>query len=415
MANLGQTRTTSFLLWIAGIVGAVLVVFAIRSLLHEKVMVRTTSVTYQSLISTVPTTGKVEPVSEYQAHAPGPGVIQKIYVEVGQHVTPGTLLLRLTDADAHARVASAENQLAGAELNSKIIGAGGSIEERQHFQQDLVNAQIEQRSAQTNLDTLKKLQQEGAASAAEILNAEQRLQNANISVQNAESRRTSRYDESDLSAAKARLTEAQANLAAAHGAVNAVDIRSPLAGTVYSIPFSTYDFVPSGGEDLLDIADLTKLQIHAYFDEPEIGKLAKGQAVKIEWAAKPNKFWHGRISQPPSTVSAYGARSVGEAIITVDDATGDLLPNVNVTVTVTNSELLNVLTIPREALHTEGANNYVYRIIDGHLAQTPIRIGATNLTRVQILSGLAKDEVVVLGPASSSQELSNGLQVTRVP
>ena len=36
-------------------------------------------------------------------------------------------------------------------------------------------------------------------------------------------------------------------------------IRSPIAGTVYAIPVSEYDFVPAG-EDLLDVADLDRIQ-----------------------------------------------------------------------------------------------------------------------------------------------------------
>src|SRR6185312_4108062 len=134
----------------------------------------------------------------------------------------------------------------------------------------------------------------------------------------------------------------------------------------YSVPVSAYDFVPAG-EDLLDLADLNKIQVRAYFDEPEIGKLAVGQAVKIEWAAKPLQVWHGHISIAPTTVITYGTRNVGECLITVDDARGDLLPNTNVTVTVTTSQRFNVLSVPREALHTEGVSDFVYRVVDGKL------------------------------------------------
>src|SRR6202012_5159576 len=98
-----------------------------------------------------------------------------------------------------------------------------------------------------------------------------------------------------------------------------VDMRAPFSGTVYSVPVADYDFV-QGGEALMNMADLNRIQVRAYFDEPEIGKLSTGQQVKIVWEAKPGMVWHGHIARAPSTIIAYGTRNVGECIITVDDA-----------------------------------------------------------------------------------------------
>ena len=128
----------------------------------------------------------------------------------------------------------------------------------------------------------------------------------------------------------------------------------------------------------IDVADLNKIQVHAYFDEPEIGKLAVGQAVKIAWDAKPTQIWHGHISLAPTTVITYGTRNVGECIITVDDARGDLLPNTNVVVTVTTSQRFNALSIPREALHTDGGD-FVYRVVNGKLVRTPVQVGRCSI------------------------------------
>ena len=71
-----------------------------------------------------------------------------------------------------------------------------------------------------------------------------------------------------------------------------VDIHAPFAGTVYAVPVAEYDFVKDG-DDLVDVADLTQLQVHAYFDEPEVGKLAVGQPVKIVVGgqAEPGVAW----------------------------------------------------------------------------------------------------------------------------
>jgi HlyD family secretion protein len=167
------------------------------------------------------------------------------------------------------------------------------------------------------------------------------------------------------------------------------------------------------GQALINVADLTKLQIRAYFDEPEIGKLADGQPVTITWEAKPNRVWHGHVEQAPTTVITYGTRNVGECLITVDDARGDLLPNTNVTVRVTTARHDNVLSVPREALHTEGSVNFVYKIVNNKLVRTPVEIAPSavvNLTRAEITSGLNEGDLIALG-ATSEVDLSNGMAV----
>ena len=197
-------------------------------------------------------------------------------------------------------------------------------------------------------------------------------------------------------------------LAAAQSSYDSFNIRTPKAGTVYSIPVSTYDFVPAG-ENLVDVADLNKIQIHAYFDEPEIGKLAVGQAVKITWDAKPNQTWHGHISIAPTTVITYGTRNVGECIITVDDARGDLLPNTNVVVTVTTAQRFNALSIPaRRSTPKEATSSTASSTTNS--SAPPFRSACVNLIRAEITSGLTEKDTVVLS-AVNNRELSNGLPV----
>jgi HlyD family secretion protein len=397
------------MLW--GLILAVVVVtiIGVRSFTREKVEIRVAAVNHQNLLSTVSTNGRVEPVEYFQAHAPAPGVVAKLYVEVGQKVKAGDLLVRMEDADAAARLATAKSTLESAKLNLQNLQQGGTQEERLAWQADLSRAEAHKKQTESDLATLRQLQQKGAASAAEVASAEQRLREATSVLETTQQRGTQRYSPGDHSRAQAQISDAQASVAAAQSSYAAVNIRSPLSGTVYSIPVSTYDFVPAG-EDLLDVADLNRIQVRAYFDEPEIGKLAVGQAVKIVWDAKPNQTWHGHISRAPSTVITYGTRNVGEAIITVDDARGDLLPNTNVTVTVTTSQRFNVLSVPREALRTEGSSDYVFRVIAGKLVRTPVQVGVVNLTRVEITGGLTEKDTVALS-ATSNRDLSHGLAV----
>ena len=412
MTTTTEKRFNPAVIWGSLLVVGILVVFFIRSLTREIVTVRVAPVTHQNLLSTVSTNGKVEPIQEYQAHAPSAGIVQKIYVEVGQKVKSGDLLVKMDDSEALSRMAAANSSLAAAQAMNADLQHGGTQDERLTMAADLNRAQLQQQQAAKDLAALQALQQKGAASAGEVQSATDRLASAAATLQGIQQRSTQRYSATDRSRVQAQLSDSKAALASARSSFASVNQRSPIAGTVYSIPVNQYDFVPAG-EDLLDIADLNRVQIMAYFDEPEIGKLAQGQAVKIVWDAKPLQVWHGHVSRAPTTVITYNTRNVGECIITVDDAKGDLLPNTNVTVTVTYSQRFNVLSIPREGLHTEGASNYVFRVINHKLVWTPVQVGALNLNRVEIMSGLAEKDTVALN-ATSNRDLSNGLQVKSV-
>src|ERR1700677_3854668 len=401
-------RLNPVLLWVIFLAVIVLAVIAARFFSHDLVEVKVAPVTYENLLTTVPANGKVEPIEEFPATALAPGVVAKIYVEVGQKVKAGDLLIKMADSDAVARLATAKSTLQNAESGQQDVNQGGTQDERIGLSGDLARAQLQQQEAASDLAALKQLQQKGAASPSEVAAAEQRLQTADNTVKGLQLRSTQRYSATDRSRSQAQVADAKAMVAAAENSYANDNIRSTLSGTVYSIPVSAYDFVPAG-ENLMDVADLNRIQIRAYFDEPTIGALAVGQAVKIVWDAKPDQVWHGHISRAPTTVITYGTRFVGECLITVDDAHGDLLPNTNVTVTVTTSQRFNVLSIPREALHTDGGY-YVYRVADGKLVRTPVQPGVVNLIRAEIVKGLTDKDTVALS-AISNRELTNGLAV----
>jgi len=373
MAHTEQKRSFLPALWLAGIAVAVVVVLSIRSLTHEVVAVKVAPVTYRMLSLKVSTNGKVEPEEPFQAHAPSAGVVEKIYVDEGQQVKAGQLLVRMDDADAQSRVASAKATLAQAELQLSDLDKGGSSDERSMFAANVNSARLEQQAAAENLKAVQALEAKGSASLSEVSAAQQRLRTAEVGLQNSSARLTNRYGAGDKASAEARVADARAALAAAEKGLDGADIRSPIAGSVYYIPVSEFDFVPAG-DDLVYVADLNRLLIRAYFDEPEIGKLADGQPVQIVWEAKPGHIWHGHILHIPNTIINYNTRNVGEAILSVDDAHGDLPPNSNVTVTVIEAEKPNVLSIPREALHTDGGRNFVYRIVGGKLVQTQVQL-----------------------------------------
>ena len=60
------------------------------------------------------------------------------------------------------------------------------------------------------------------------------------------------------------------------------------------------------GDLLLQEADLSRVLVRAFVDEPDIGRLQAGQIVEITWDAVPGRTWTGTVSTVPSTVSCVG-------------------------------------------------------------------------------------------------------------
>jgi HlyD family secretion protein len=116
---------------------------------------------------------------------------------------------------------------------------------------------------------------------------------------------------------------------------------------VYSLPVRQGAFVASG-DLLLQLADLKKVQVRAFVDEPDVGKLAPGNPIESTWDAVPGRIWQSTVTTVPSTVTLRGARNVGEIISIVDNKVLKLLPNINVGVTIVNAERDNVLVVPRK-------------------------------------------------------------------
>jgi HlyD family secretion protein len=409
MAQQVSEQSRRWVWWLVAWAAGIALVFYLRTQ-HTVVEVTAARVEPKTLTQRKSTNARVEPLQNFDAHAPVAGTVANVYVHLGQDVQSGQELVRMDDTDARKELATAEASLASSRLALQTAEHGGTAVERVGSTADINAAKTQVQQDTAALAALEKLQAQGAASANEVAQAQHQLAAAEARVSELQAQKGARYSAGDLQAQKALVAEAQAGVYAARSAYAGVDVRAPFTGTVYALPVTQYQFV-GAGEALVQVANLRKLQIRAYFDEPEIGQLKVGQPVSIVWAAKPNQMWHGHIVAVPTTIITYGGtRNVGECLISVDDADGVLLPNTNVTVTVTELEHRNVLSLPREALQTEGTNNYVYRIVGDRLVKTQIQVDLTNNERFEITGGLNEGDLVALG-ATSEVELTDGLRV----
>lgn len=394
---------------IVGLLLAVVILAAFVSFRRSQVSIRVGQVERATITASIATNGRIEGLDNFQAFAPMATTVNKIYVKQGEWVKPGQMLVRLDDSDARLQAAKAEAQLKGAQADLSAIQGGGTREEVLTTGNALVKAQMDRDTAERNLKAMQKLLQTGAASQAEVDAAESRLKVADSEVHLLQQKLKDRYSSQDVGHAEAREIEARASLQAAQDVLKNSNIAAPREGMVYSLPVRDGAFVNTG-DLLVQMADLHKVRVRAFVDEPEIGRLQPGQLVEVTWDALPGRVWKGRLETLPTTVVQHGTRMVGEVTCVVDNDDLKLLPNTNVSVAIVTARQENALTVPREAIHQDEKGQYVFQVVNGELKRRNVKTSVSNLTRVEVTSGLPDNAVLALG-ALNMQSLKGGMAV----
>ncbi|HUN89663.1 MAG TPA: efflux RND transporter periplasmic adaptor subunit [Terriglobales bacterium] len=380
------------------------------SLRTRAVGIRYATVTRGTITSTISTNGKIEPIQNFEAHAPASTTVSKVFVAQGDHVKPGQLLLELDDSGALSDTAKAQAEVAGAEAELNAIKNGGTHEEVLTTQADLARARTELAAAQSNLQTLQRLSQSGAASPAEVQNAENRVKTAQAQVDLQQQRSGNRFSPLEQEKAQANLAQAKAAYSATQAVLAKSVIHSPILGEVYSLPVKQGSFL-SAGDLLVQVADLSHVMLRAYVDQPDLGRLAKGQTVLVTWDALPGRTWQGVVTQVPTTVVMHGSRSVGEVTCDIDNSDRKLLPNIDVSVTIVTTKHDNVVMAPREAIHQSDGKRYVLEVQGDRLVRRDVETSISNLTDVEITSGVSPGAKLGLG-AYNNQALHEGMKVS---
>ena len=404
-----RNRILVFLL-AAGILAYVLVLLSGRQPVAK---LSDTYPTRENIVSSVSSNGKVEPISPYVMRAQLDTFVDHVYVLEGQQVKRGQLLLELNVKDAAASLAQARARLLKAQDDFRAANSGGRADEAARVTGDLAKAVAERDRLQRSHDALQRLLAQQAATKDELAANEVELAKAQAEV----TRLTAGKQEFDRSVhlnsgvSSLQVQQAQSEVAALEGKVRDGHITAPIDGTLYSSPARQGDFVKAG--DLLaEMADLHKVRVRAFVDEPEIGALEPNQPVRITWDALPNRSWQGQSEVVPRQVVPRGTRSVGELLCSVNNDKLELLPNVNVGVRINSKERNNVLVVPRGTVASENGRRYVFVVKNGVgkivLEKREIQIGISDANHYEVVGGLdAKDLIALPGDI----DLQDGMRV----
>ena len=349
----------------------------------------------ETLISTLPTNGKVEPIEWQTVRSESEGLVEKVPLQEGQFVAKGALLAQLSQSGLAADLSAAEARVAQVQADLATLDAGGKSAELVDIENSMAKARFDKEAAQRDYNALKRLADKQAATLNDVQQAQGRLREADLQIEGLNKRRAALVGKTDKSVATARLRDAEAAVALARSRIAQTEIHAPISGIVYGLKVRPGAFLHAGDE-ITNIGQLDRVRVRVYVDEPELGRVAVGQPVAITWTAQPGKQWKGTVEKGATGIIALGTRQVGEVLCTIDNPGKELVPGTNVDAEIRTSVVENALTIAREALRREAAGLGVYLLDGGVIHWRAVQTGVSSVTRVAITQGVKDGDAVAL-------------------
>jgi HlyD family secretion protein len=391
------------------VVLAVLVITALAT--RGKVpVVPVVEITREDLLVSITSNGKVEPIDPEIARAEFSTFVDKVMATEGQTVRRGETVLTLDSADIRSQLAKARADLLSAEHDFQNARAGGPPDEMAQLSGDLQAAQVEVANLESNEKALEDLVSKHAATEDELAQNRASLAKARAHLQALEARKKDLEERSSerVDAARLRVSQARELVDSLDEKVHSATVVATTQATLYSLPVRAGDYVKVG-DTLAEMADLSRVRVRAFVDEPDLGLLEPAQTVEVTWDAKPGKTWTGLTEQVPKQVVPRGPRSVGEVLCSIDNKQRELLPNTNVQVEIRVRQRLQALVVPRGAVRIRGKGQRFVWVFDGQrVHRRDISVGVSNASNYEVLSGLVANERVA---EPVDQKLKDGMEV----
>jgi len=336
--------------------------------------------------------GTLEPPPGGELRAPQPATVAAIFVKEGQRVTKGTPLLQLADP----------------ELTSKALEARGAVRrlvaERARAEAELANARREAEAKRGIFESDARLLKEKAIPRATFDADERALRDAEARVRSAEAQLRSLAGEGG-GASRVSLAETAARDLERRAA--ALAPAAPVDGVVFNLPRKVGEAV-AAGDVVANVADPARTRVRARVDQPDLPRIAAGQRMAVTFDGLPGRRWDGRVESVSPGVREVGGRQVGEVLGALSDPGGALPANASVNVEIVAGEKKNALVVPRGAVLHEGEKRYVFTLANGRAHRKDVSVGLIGTAEVEVTSGLADGETVLLPGA---QPLAEGERV----
>jgi HlyD family secretion protein len=363
----------------------------------------------ETLVSTLPTNGKVEPFQWQAVRAQSAGLVSRVDAVEGRPVAERAVLAVMTDPSLQAEIETAQAKVAEAEANVASLEAGMRPAEVTEIENAVAHASLELQQAEREQATLQRLADKQAATTTDVTAARDRVEQLKLQIAGLEKRRhTTATPKPDIAAAGARLQDARVALKLAQDQAAQSEVRAPMAGVVYGLAVRLGTYL-NPGDIVANIGLMDRLRVRVYIDEPELGRVALGQPVTITWQALPGKQWSGTVEKKPTAIEALGSRQVGQVICDIENPERLLIPGTNVDATIRTGMVDGALVIPKETLRHDATGDYVFLLKGDTVEQRLVKTGNSSVTRIQVTEGLAEGDAVAM---PSDATLKAGMKVT---
>lgn len=204
---------------------------------------------------------------------------------------------------------------------------------------------------------------------------------------------------------KNNLEVAQAALALAEAKLAQTELKAPFSGLIGLRVVSVGDYVKEGA-DLVNLEAIDPLKVDFRVPEIYLKQVRVGQPIEVALDALPGQNYTGKILALNPLLDAAGRSIVIRAQVSNQDTV--LRPGMFARVTLITREEKDALLLPEEALVPQGTEQYVFRVVDGKAVRVRVETGQRRDGKVEILKGVAKDDVVV---TAGQVRLRDGTQV----
>jgi HlyD family secretion protein len=396
-----QRKKKKWWLWsgvpAAVIVGLIVIVAVARGSGSKIEPGRLARATRGDIAKSVVATGKIQPITKVELKSKASGIVEKLFVDINQHVHKGQVLAQLDQQEILAQVAAQKAQLSAAQAN--VVTYKANIE------QDRVNA------AAPDLPMYKSTYDRNLAMQKDGIVSQQVLDDAQRNYVAAENKRDAAVaqisvDEAKLKQAEAQVKEAQASLDQLNEQLSYTTLVSPIDGVVLSRDVEIGDAVSSilvlgsTATLVMTLGDTTQVYVQGKVDEADIGSVYLGQPARIRVESFPNRTFNGKVTKIAPLGVEKDNVTTFEVRVSIDNPSGELKANMTANAEILITEHKNALTVPEQAIVYDNQKNAFAFVPDPKQKdgqrKVPVKVGISNGSKTEILNGLKEGDTVVL-------------------
>jgi len=342
-------------------------------------------------------TGKIQPITKVEVKSKASGIVEKLFVDINNHVHKGQQLAQLDQMEIQAQVDAQRAQLAAAEANVGTYEA--------NIEQDRVNAAAPDLPMyKATLDRNLQMQKEGVVSR-------QALDDANRDYLAALNKRDAAkaqigVDMAKLKQARAQVLQSQASLKQLEEQLSYTTIVAPMDGVILSRDVEIGDAVSSilvlGSTATLIMTegDTTQVYVQGKVDEADIAHVYMGQAARIKVESFRDRIFNGKVTKIAPLGVEKDNVTTFEVRVSIDNPGGELKANMTANAEILLDEHKNVLMVPENAITYDNQKNSFVNVPDRNqkdgFRKVPVKIGLSNGSVTELVSGLKEGDQVVL-------------------